>query len=292
MSMTELLLAPFVGCLILTGIHCYLGLTVVSRGIIFVDLALAQLAALGGAVALLAGIEHGATAYGFSLLFTILGAAAFALTRLRSRNIPQEAMIGIIYAVASAGAILILDRAPHGREAIESMLVGSILFVDWPTIGRTALLYTAIGAVHVVWRRRFAIAKLTSHEAAARGVSAREVLAWDFLFYATFGVVVTSSVQMAGVLLVFSFLVIPAVCAILFVRTARGRLIFGWIFSSAVSAIGLYASASFDLPSGAAVVATFGVAWLLAMGVAGLVGVQGATAAAPEQADPQPDPTS
>ncbi len=271
MSTFDLLLAPFAVCLLLTGIHCYLGLFVVSRGIIFVDLALAQLAAFGSAVALIADLEAGsAGTYAFSVAFTVVGAAVFALTRVRQLKVPQEAIIGIIYAICSAYTILILDRSPHGHDQIKAMLVGSILYVDWSTVVNAGLIYASVGAVHFIWRAKFAMTSLDITEARRRKIPTRTLLWWDFVFYVTFGVVVTSSVQLAGVLLVFSFLVIPAVNAMQFASSMRARLTLGWVFSAAVSLVGLCLSAAFDMPSGAAIVGTFGVAWIAAMVIAGV----------------------
>jgi zinc/manganese transport system permease protein len=263
MSDTLLLLAaPFCAALVLIGIHCYLGLHVVSRGVIFVDLALAQLAALGSSVALLVGFEAGSQgAYFFALIFTLLGASMFALTRVKGRGVPQEASIGIVYAISSAYAILILDKVPEGHDQLHAMLVGSILYATWADVAKIAGLYSVVGLVHFVFRRQFLALSFQS-AGAPTTMSSRAVMVWDFLFYATFGVVVTSSVQLAGVLLVFSFLVIPAVCAMYFAKSVLGRLVFGWTFGVVVSIVGLYASAALDLPTGAAVVGAFGVAWL------------------------------
>jgi len=217
-GMLELLLLPFAACLILTGIHCYLGIHIVSRGVIFVDLALAQVAALGSTVALLAGYElHSTEAYLFSLCFTFFGAAVFALGRVRDESVPQEAIIGIVYAVSSAAAILVLDKAPHGEEAIKDMLVGSILFVTWPQILKISAIYLAVGILHFLLRKKFLLISMNPSLARKNGLWIRF---WDFVFYITFGFVVTSSVRVAGVLLVFSYLVVPAVCAMFFVRNA------------------------------------------------------------------------
>jgi zinc/manganese transport system permease protein len=258
-STFELLLAPFCACVVLIGIHCYLGLHVVRRGVIFVDLALAQLAAFGGTVGLLAGYEAGSTgAYVFSLVFALLGAGAFAYTRTRAQGIPQEATIGITYAVSSAYALLILDKAPHGHEQMEQMLVGSILYVTWGDVAKVLFMYSAIALVHLIFRRQFFALSFGNDST----LSPRRILFWDFMFYASFGVVVTSSVQLAGVLLVFSFLIIPAVCAMYFATSVGARLLFGWIFGLVVSVVGLYLSATFDLPTGAAIVGTFGLAWM------------------------------
>ncbi len=249
--------APFTACLILTGIHCYLGLHVVTRGVIFVDLALAQVAALGTTVALLFGHElNSAEAYYSSLGFTFVGAAIFALGRFRDERIPQEAFIGIVYAVCSATAVLVLDRAPHGHEAIKAMLVGSILYVTWPGILKTFLIYSAIGVVHYIFRKRFFLISTDVKEAWSRGVAVRW---WDFLFYVTFGFVVTSSVQIAGVLLVFSYLVVPAVCAMLFADGILRRLLLGWLIGFLASVLGMLISVQWDLPTGASVVSSFGL---------------------------------
>jgi zinc/manganese transport system permease protein len=253
----ELLLAPFVACLVLTGIHCYLGIHIVSRGVIFVDLALAQVAALGSVVALLAGYElNSGQAYMMSLGFTFIGAALFALGRLRDESVPQEAIIGIVYAVSSAAAILVLDRAPHGEEAIKTMLVGDILFVTWPQITKMFLIYLAVGLMHLLLRKKFVLISMNPGLAKQNGLWIRF---WDFVFYITFGFVVTSSVRIAGVLLVFSYLVVPAVCAMFFVRSVTYRLIIGWAVGFAASVLGLYTSAKWDSPTGASVVTVFGV---------------------------------
>jgi len=254
--MIDILAAPFVACLILTGIHCYLGIHVVMRQVIFVDLALAQIAAMGAAFGMLFGLDpHTMAGYSFALGFTLLGAFVFAVGRFRDQRIPQEAIIGIVYAVGSATAILLLSTIPIGREEIEHMLVGRLLYVDWPEIGKTAMIYAIIGLLHYILRRRFFAISVSPEQARQRGWN---VAFWDFVFYGSFGVVVTSSVQMGGVLLVFSFLVVPAVCAMMFFNTIVSRLIAGWAVGLATSTLGLFASAAWDLPTGASVVASLG----------------------------------
>ncbi len=255
--MLEILAAPFAACLVLTGIHCYLGIHVVMRGVIFVDLALAQIAALGAAVGILIGCEPHTTAnYAVSLLFTFMGAGLFAVARFRDRRIPQEAIIGITYAVTAAVAILILSKTAIDREEIENMLVGRLLFVNWGEVGKTAIVYAGVGALHYVLRDKFFAISASHEDAHAGGLAVR---IWDFVFYMSFGLVVTSSVEMAGVLLVFSFLVVPAVCAMMFFRRVGTRLLAGWGFAFAASVAGLWASAQWDLPTGASVVAAFGM---------------------------------
>ena len=256
-SAIEFLWVPFLACLVLTGIHVYLGLHVLARGIIFVDLALAQVAALGITVALLAGhpIQSGA-AYWYALAFTLAGSLLFAVSRTHRAPIPQEAFIGIVYAVSAAIAILVIDRAPQGSEHLKQLLVGSILTVTLREVGTLALLYAIIGSLHWTIRRPLLEISLDPEAALSKG---RWVRGWDFVFYASFGVVVTSSVQIAGVLLVFSYLIVPAAIAALLVRSVSARLALGWGLGFVVSLLGLVASAIWDLPTGATVVATFGV---------------------------------
>ncbi len=261
-DLLHLMAAPFAACIVLVGIHAYLGMHVIQRRVIFVDLALAQIAALGATSCYLLGLSpHGTGAYLFSLGFAVAGAAIFAVTRMRHERIPQEAIIGIVYAVALAGAILVADRAPEGAEHIKETLVGSLLWVTWPTVIKTAVIYALVGGLHVALRRRFFQISFAPEEAYAEG---RWVRVWDFIFYVTFAFVITSSVAMAGVLLVFSFLVIPAVIAILFAHRVSVRLVIGWSVGIAACLIGLVASYRFDLPSGPAVVTSLGIALLLA----------------------------
>ena len=265
MDILTLMAAPFAACLVLTGIHCYLGLHVVTRGVIFVDLALAQIAAFGAVLMLLFGYELSSSqSYIVSLLFTFLGAGIFALSRLRERVIPQEAIIGIVYAVFTAAAILVLDRAPHGHEALQTMLVGSILYVNWSAVLKMFLIYLAVGVFHYIFRKRFFLISQNVDKARRRGIP---VIFWDFLFYITFGLVVTSSVKIAGVLLVFSYLIVPATCAMLLARGILPRLIIGWIIGFLVSVLGLFFSAKWDLPTGASVVTCFGLALIMSSGL-------------------------
>ena len=251
----EILLLPFVACLVLTAIHVYLGFHVLARGVIFVDLALAQVAGLGLTVAILAGHPPWSEgAYWYALAFALGGAALFALTRMRDPSLPQEAVIGIVYAVSAALAVLVVDRAPQGAEQIKQLLVGSLLSVTAADVGWLAALYAAIGAAH--WAARRPLFALSLDPAA----SGPRVLAWDLFFYATFAIVVTSSVRIAGVLLVFSYLVVPAAIGALLASGIRARLAVGWAAGTVASAAGLAASWAWDLPTGAAVVAAFGAA--------------------------------
>jgi zinc/manganese transport system permease protein len=266
MTVLEILLPAFVASLILTGIHAYLGVHVVERGVIFVDLSLAQIAALGTTVAYLAGHDlHSDQAWIWSLGFTFIGAAIFAVTRVhRKTRIPQEAIIGIVYAVSAAVAILVMSKASAETEHLKDMLVGNILSVTWPELTKTAVLYAIVGAFHYVFRERFLLISMDQAEAERRGISIRF---WDFLFYVSFGFVVTSSVAIAGVLLVFCFLIVPSVTAMLFSTRLGVRLAIGWAMGAVVSAGGVALSFLLDLPTGATIVATFGAALLLLAGI-------------------------
>ena len=250
------LLAPLAASLILTGIHSYLGVHVVERGVIFVDLALAQIAALGAIVALFIGLDpHGAYAYWISLGFTFFGAFIFSMAKSKRAHIPQEAFIGIAYAVASAAAILAMSKATGETEHLKDMLVGNILAVSWAEVGKTAGLYGVIGVFHYIFRKRFLLISMNPREAEAQGIS---VPLWDFLFYASFGLVVTSSVAIAGVLLVFCYLIVPSVGAMLFTERIGPRLAIGWTMGTLVSALGVILSVKLDTPTGATIVCTFG----------------------------------
>jgi zinc/manganese transport system permease protein len=258
--MLAFLAAPFVASLILTGIHAYLGVHVVERGVIFVDLSLAQIAALGATIAILTpmtgGDPHHPMVYWVSLAFTFVGAGVFSMIRGHRARIPQEAIIGICYAVASAAAILAMSKATSESEHLKDMLVGNILAVSWPEVGKTALLYGAIGLFHFVFRRKFLAISMDPVNAEKQGISIR---LWDFLFYASFGFVVTSSVSIAGVLLVFCYLIVPSVAAMLYADNVGTRLAIGWSMGTLVSALGVYLSLRLDLPTGATIVCTFGV---------------------------------
>ena len=255
MTILSFLAAPFVASLVIAGIHAYLGVHVVERGVIFVDLSLAQIAALGTTIAVLAGIEpHGDAAYIVSLAFTLVGAAVFSTIRGHKVRIPQEAVIGITYAVASAAAILAMSKSMEQTEHLKEMLVGNILSVSWAEVRTTAIVYGCIGLFHYIFRKRFLAISLDHGHSGSHGYSVRF---WDFLFYASFGFVVTSSVSIAGVLLVFSFLIVPPIIGLFFSRKLHFALPIAWIFGIVASAVGLAGSYAFDLPTGAAMVTAF-----------------------------------
>jgi len=260
----EFLAAPFAASLILTGIHAYLGVHVVERGVIFVDLSLAQIAALGATIAILlpisGGDPHAPSVYWVSLLFTFVGAAIFSMIRGKRARIPQEAIIGISYAVASAAAILAMSKSTSEAEHLKDMLVGNIIAVSWFEVMKTAALYGAVGVFHYIFRKQFLAISMNHDSAESTGLNVRW---WDFLFYASFGFVVTSSVAIAGVLLVFCYLIVPSVGAMLYADSIGKRLAIGWTMGTVVSALGVYLSLVLDLPTGATIVCTFGLVLIL-----------------------------
>jgi len=252
------MLAPLLACLILSITHVYLGIHVVARKVIFVDLALAQIAALGATYATTLGYDANLAGDDlvvalFSLAFTFAGAGLFSIARMRKERVPQEAFIGIVYAAASAAAVLILSKSPTGGEELKHMLVGDILLVSIPTIIHDAILYSLVGIFHIIFRRRFLAISVDAEAAQASGINIR---IWDLLFYMTFGVLVTRSVAIAGVLLVFSYLVIPAVIAQMWSDTIKGRLLIGWTIALSASVVGILWSFASDYPTGPAVVMT------------------------------------
>lgn len=256
------LAAPFAACLLLGAILGYLGIHVILRRVIFVDLALAQIAALGTLVGFLMGHEPASGAsLAYSLGAALVGAAVLSWTRVRHERVPQEAFIGTTYVVASALAILLADRAPEGAEHIKELLAGSILWVTWPAVFRDLLVFAGMGLLHYLLRARFTLISEDPDEAFRRGVSVR---LWDFLFYATFGGVITLAVSVGGVLLVFTYLVAPAILAVAFSDGWHRRLAIAWGTSFLASALGLAASFQWDLPSGPAVVCMLGLILVIA----------------------------
>lgn len=262
------MLLPLLMCLVLTGILGYLGIHVICRKVIFVDLAMAQVAALGTTYAFALGYDPRdpgdvTGVYLFSLGFTLIGAAIFALTRMRYERVPQEAFIGIVYATATAIAILILSKTPTEAEYLKHMLVGNILLVHHGIILKTAGIYAVIAMVHWVLRDRFFKITLDPEGAVQEGINIR---VWDFVFYVTFGFAITSSVAVAGVLLVFSYLVVPSAIAIMFAETIRARIMIAWAAGTIVSILGMTLSYYGDLPTGPSVVTCFAIV-LVAAGI-------------------------
>src|SRR3954467_9239632 len=227
--MWEVMFWPVMACLLLPWLLVYLGIHVIQRGIIFIDIAMAQMASLGICVAVLLRLDLESPAtFGIALGFTLVGAAIFSFTGKRSSRVPQEAVIGIAYVVAAAAAVLMLSRAAEGDEEIKNMLVGNILLVTPEEVWKAFALFVVVGIFHAICRRPLLRASFDRESAYAEGMRVRW---WDFAFYATFGLVVTSFVRIAGVLLVFSYLIVPAVCGIQLASTFWKRLVSGWIIA-------------------------------------------------------------
>lgn len=265
MELFTLWLWPLLALVLLPGLLVYLGLHIVERGVIFVDLALAQVAALGVAVALLVGLDpaHDTLPYVMALAFTFVGAAIFAWTRFKHVRVPQEAFIGIVYIVSAAASVMVLSKTAEGDEAIKGLLVGNVLLVTKAMVLQTFGLYLALGLLHFVFRKQFTEISFDLEGARRRGVPLR---LWDFLFYVTFGFAVTSFVQIAGVYLVFSYLIVPAVCGALLSRRVGSRLAIGWCVALLAGLSGLLLSTqwtSMDLPTGPTIVCTFGLLLVL-----------------------------
>lgn len=251
MEAIQFMLPPFFMCLTLVGIHCYLGLHVLRRGVIFVDLSLAQVASLGSTVALLLHFEHHSTgSYFISLGFTFLAALYFAFTKRFEKKVSQEVLIALVYAFSSSMVILVVNSMAHGAEHIKEILIGKILWVTWSDVLKTAGIYTLVAMAHYLFRRPMWRTTFGESETDAHTF-------WDFVFYALFGVVITSSVGIAGILLVFSFLVVPALFSMNMVSSIKSQLLLGWLLGTVLCVIGMSVSYGFDLPAGAVLVVVF-----------------------------------
>lgn len=258
MNLLTVMALPLLACLLLALIHPALGQHVLARGVIFVDLALAQIAALGQSVAYLLGAEpHDPSTYFWSFGFTLLGAALFSFLWDREHSVLQEAFIGISFALATAATLLLLSNAPHGAEHVRGTLSGEALgWVRWKDIAIMGTLYAIVGAFLFFGRRRLRLCSENPKQARQMGLSVRK---WDFLFYASFGLVVTSSVRVSGVLAVFSYLIVPVVCATLLGRRGPARLYWAWTIAFGVSLLGAVFSYLKDWPMGATIVCLFGL---------------------------------
>lgn len=254
----EVMKWPLAACLLFPPLMVYLGLHVVKREVIFVDLALAQVATLGTCVALLMGYHFDdRLTFWISLGVTFVGAAFFSWSRSSKKEaVPQEAIIGITFVVAAAGVILLLSRVAGGKEELEHLLTGDILNVTKAEIGQRALLFAALGGFYAAFHNRFVLISSDPEGAFASGMRVR---LWDFLFYASFALVVVSFVRIAGVLLTFAYLIVPAVCGTMLAQQWARRLTIGWVVAALASLLGLWASYQMDLPTGAAIVCASGL---------------------------------
>lgn len=264
--MLDLMITPIVAALVILSIHAYLGLHVIAREIIFIDLAFAQIAALGTTVGVLMGVSVGTTtSLLLALGFTLLGALIFSFTRLEDSPVPQEAIIGITYVVASAAVILLAGFTAEGAEHIKETLTGTLIWVGWPAIWKMAGVYAALGLFHYVFRRKFLQVSFAPDQAT-------HLRLWDFVFYVTFGIAIAFSVEIAGVLMVFSALVIPAVVAFLFTDRFVVALLLAWAAGAVAIVGGILASFWWDVATGPLLVCAFGAMLVLAAVVRPLLG--------------------
>jgi zinc/manganese transport system permease protein len=270
LELLALLKWPLVACLVLPWLLVYLGLHIVRRGVIFVDLALAQTAAFGTCLAMAFQYDvHDWQSFAFSLGFTFVGAAVLTFTRSRNQRVPQEALIGIVYVVSAAAAILALSKSAGGKEELQRSLVGELLVVPPGEVVKTFALFVMVGAVHLVFRRPFLLISTAPEQAAAQGLNVR---GWDFLFYLLFGLVVMSFVHLGGVLLAFTYLVIPAVCASYLADSLRAQFAIGWGIATigSVASLGVTGTVV-DLPIGASIVCLLGLILVIVMAAAPLL---------------------
>lgn len=267
MEVFSFLLPPFVMCLILVGIHCYLGLHVLRRGVIFVDLSLAQVASLGSSIALLFHLEHHTFgSYFLSLIFTFIAALYFAWGKKYEKFVSQEVLIALVYAFASSLVILVVNFIAHGSEHIKEILVGKILWVSWSDVMKTGVIYSLVAIVHYIFRKQIFQATYKSHRInSSESAQTDNGILWDFIFYALFGIVITSSVGIAGILLVFSFLVVPALISMQMSTRISRQLFIGWGIGVLLSFVGMLLSYKYDLPAGAILVVVFTITPLVGL---------------------------
>ncbi len=270
------MMQAFLACILLSGILAYLGVHVVLRGIVFVDLALAQISSLGVVLGLFMGLQPTIT----SILFTFLGATLFALVRVDDNRIPHEAIIGIVYAVASAAAVLVIAVSPTGEASAMKFLFGNILAVTGGQLSQMAIAFGIIGLLHGIFHKKFF---LLSQEHERPKDAEFSVPLWNFLFYLSLGFVIAFAIRMGGVLLVFSYLIVPPVSAMLLARKLRFVLLIAWFFAVLTSYFGLFFSFQFNLPTGAAIICTFGLLLL----VCGIIRLASKTRGSPEHGSTQ-----
>jgi len=254
------LAAPFTVCLLLVGILSYLGNHILSRGIIFIDIAVAQIAALGTMIGILCGLPDGSFGASlFSLGFTLVVVAIFALSKFEHSEISQEVIIGIIYGISLAVAMLLVDITPGGSNFIQETLTGNILWVTWRDVLVTFLVFAGVGLIHLIYGRKFILIS-SGH---ARQFTKSQVRRWDLLFYVTFGLVVVRAVDIGGIFVVFMYLIGPAAIATLLTENWKSRFILAWLMGFIGSVIGIFLSYTFNYPNGPTIVCVLGLMLIL-----------------------------
>lgn len=252
MTPWEIFIAPMAACLLLIGIHCYLGIHVMERGIVFVDLSLAQIAALGFAISEALGFEaHGFSGYGVAFLFCCLASVVFAATKKHQGIIPQEAIIGTMYAFSAAAIMILAEKSPQGIEHLRDSMVGQILWITWSDVYRLGIVYGFVGLVHWILRKQMIEASFGAD------LNLKRSFVWDFSFYVLFSIVITSSVRVSGVLLVFSFLMVPSIISKFISDQITTRLVWGWIIGAVLCGLGMLTSFKWDMAAGPITVAYF-----------------------------------
>ena len=267
----EFMLAPFVACLLLIAIMVYFGIHVIKREIIFIDIALAQIAAFGSAVSIVlhelnigqhsVGDEHGSRTF-MAYLFCTLAAGFFTLFKNKNIKIPLEAIIGIAYAVAATGAVIILDKGAGGDVHVHDMLVGAILWVTWHQILRFFIIIIVVGGFHYFFRQKFMA--LTQNYLSG-DISVSNSKLWDFLFYFSFGIVIVEAVSLGGILTIFAFLIIPASISSLFSDRWSSRILIGLGIGGVATISGLYLSWVMDVPSSPTIILFLGFCLLVSL---------------------------
>jgi zinc/manganese transport system permease protein len=261
MEALHFLMWPFAACVLLILIHAYFGIHILERGIIFVDLSLAQFVGVGIALSFFFGYEgDGIQRYVFSIVFAVLGAVILAFSRRIAKYTNIEAFIGVLYIFSLGASILILDRSPHGFEEFKSILNGNIIWVEPQSVLHTFILYFIISIPHIIYRKRFL-------ELSRNGDGG---FLWEFIFFLSFAIVLVKSVQMAGILQVFAFLIIPALIGRLFTKEPFRVLIAGWLLGLVSSAFGIVASYKWDLPVAPIIVASLSILFFLVLLIMGV----------------------
>lgn len=256
--------APAAGCIILSIIFTYFGCHVLKREIVFVDLSMAQLAALGATVAFIMEIELDTPeSLAISILFVLVGGAFFTWTRSFTHRVPQEAVIGIVYIVAASAALLLSSFSVHGDEHLKTMLNGSILWITWKEVIRQLSVSVIVAVLLGTYHKKIEEQSLSYRSLGTTRISS--FWKWDFLFYVLLGMVIVFFIKTAGIFTIFTFLIIPATCAALFVDQLFKQFVVGSILAIAVSLIGLTLSFYLDLPTGATLVCSFGATFFIAL---------------------------
>ncbi|MCP4723991.1 MAG: metal ABC transporter permease [bacterium] len=251
------LAAPIAGCIVMAGILSYFGNHILTRGLIFIDIALAQIAALGTMIGLLMGFtEDTISVEMVSLLFTMIIITIFALTKFEKQVIPQEAIIGIIYGLGLGLAWLIAEKIPGGSNFLTKTITGNILWITWGKVLAFFILFLLIAFIHYFFRKPFI---RISESRKNLPYSIKKVRIYELIFYLTFSIVVVRTVPVGGIFLVFTLLIAPTAIATLFTQKWINRFIWSWIIGIAGSLAGVFVSYNMNISNGPAIVCLLGI---------------------------------